>query len=130
MVNCYLCVGKKIVFYNGLVESNESKLKTEGKSLLPSTEPLKHIGMDNLSSIKIPRTRKYAELINEALNNASNGMLLTKDIYKAISAKHSYYKMESSRKSLVLIRNPLQELLLRGISSVGISGARIPQVNH
>ena len=37
----------------------------------------------------------WYKLIIEALNNSSNGMLLVSDIYKAISAKHPYYKMET-----------------------------------
>ena len=38
----------------------------------------------------------YAQLIAEALSNASEGMLLLSDIYKAISSSHPYYKLENT----------------------------------
>ena len=37
----------------------------------------------------------YAKLISEALTNSSNGRLTVSDIYKAISIKHPYFKMET-----------------------------------
>jgi len=37
----------------------------------------------------------YAQLITEALSNASEGMLVLSDIYKAISSSHPYYKSEN-----------------------------------
>ena len=37
----------------------------------------------------------YDDLIAEALNNSSNGMLEVSDIYNAISTKYPYYKIES-----------------------------------
>ena len=37
----------------------------------------------------------YDDLIVEALNNSSNGMLEVSDIYNAISTKYPYYKLES-----------------------------------
>ena len=37
---------------------------------------------------------------------------------------------DSARKSLILMRNPFQELLLGGISSVGSSGVRTPGGNQ
>ena len=37
----------------------------------------------------------YAQLIAEALSNASEGMLVLSDIYKAISFRHPYYKLEN-----------------------------------
>ena len=50
-------------------------------------------GLKAQTSFEKPRMSWY-KLIIEALNNSSNGMLLVSDIYKAISAKHPYYKME------------------------------------
>ena len=38
----------------------------------------------------------YAQLIAEALSNASEGMLLVSDIYKSISSSHPYYKLENT----------------------------------
>jgi hypothetical protein len=38
----------------------------------------------------------YAQLIAEAISNASEGMLLLSDIYKAISSSHPYYKLENT----------------------------------
>ena len=38
----------------------------------------------------------YAQLIAEALSNASEGMLLLSDIYTAISSRHPYYKLENT----------------------------------
>ena len=38
----------------------------------------------------------YDQLITEALLNATNRMLTLKDVYLAISAKHPFYKIESS----------------------------------
>ena len=38
----------------------------------------------------------YAQLIAEALSNASEGRLLLSDIYKAISSSHPYYKLENT----------------------------------
>ena len=37
----------------------------------------------------------YDDLIAEAINNSSNGMLPLSDIYSAISTKYPYYKLES-----------------------------------
>ena len=37
----------------------------------------------------------YDDLIAEAINNSSNGMLPLSDIYNAISTKYPYYKLES-----------------------------------
>ena len=37
----------------------------------------------------------YAQLIAEALNNAPEQSLVLSDIYKAINAKHPYYKLEA-----------------------------------
>ena len=51
-------------------------------------------GLKAQTSFEKPRMSWY-KLIIEALNNSSNGMLLVSDIYKAISAKHPYYKMET-----------------------------------
>ena len=51
-------------------------------------------GLKAQASFEKPRMSWY-KLIIEALNNSSNGMLLVSDIYKAISAKHPYYKMET-----------------------------------
>ena len=50
-------------------------------------------GLKAQTSFEKPRMSWY-KLIIEALNNSSNGMLLSSDIYKAISGKHPYYKME------------------------------------
>jgi hypothetical protein len=37
----------------------------------------------------------YAQLIAEALMNASEGMLTLSEIYQAISARHPYYRMDA-----------------------------------
>jgi hypothetical protein len=51
-------------------------------------------GLKAQTSFEKPRMSWY-KLIIEALNNSSNGMLLLSDIYKSVSAKHPYYKMET-----------------------------------
>ena len=38
----------------------------------------------------------YGQLIAEALNNSPNQALILSDIYKAISAKHPHYKLETT----------------------------------
>ena len=38
----------------------------------------------------------YAQLIAEALSNASEGMLILSEIYRAISSSHPYYKLENT----------------------------------
>ena len=53
----------------------------------------------------------YAQLIAEAINNAPEQILVLSDIYKAINAKHPYYKLEnhgwqnSIRQNLSLNKN-------------------------
>ena len=54
----------------------------------------KQNGLNVQTSFEKPKM-SYRNLIAEALINSSNGMLLLSDIYKAISAKHPYYKMET-----------------------------------
>ena len=41
--------------------------------------------------------KKFAQLIAEALVNSPNGALVLSDIYKSISARHPYYKLENKR---------------------------------
>ena len=56
----------------------------------------KQNGLNGQTSFEKPKM-SYKKLITEALINSSNGMLLASDIYKAISAKHPYYKMETTK---------------------------------
>jgi hypothetical protein len=39
----------------------------------------------------------YSQLISEALVNSSNNMLAVKDIYKSISYRHPYYKLDNKK---------------------------------
>ena len=48
---------------SALVESNDSKLESEEKIAFLSTEPIKHTGMINNSSIQIPKMGKNAKLV-------------------------------------------------------------------
>jgi hypothetical protein len=47
---------------------------------------------------KVPKPIKpnmsYSELIAEALQNSTNGMLILSDIYKSVSTRHPYYNMD------------------------------------
>ena len=63
-------------------------------------------GLKAQTSFEKPRMSWY-KLIIEALNNSSNGMLLVSDIYKAISAKHPYYKMQEKKYWLNTMRTYL-----------------------
>ena len=56
----------------------------------------KQNGLNGQTSFEKPKM-SYKKLITEALINSSNGMLLASDICKAISAKHPYYKMETTK---------------------------------
>ena len=56
----------------------------------------KQNGLNGQTSFEKPQM-SYKKLIAEALINSSNGMLLLSDIYKAVSAKHPYYKMQTTK---------------------------------
>ena len=69
----------------------------EKKSLekkISAVDDEKQSGLNGQTSFEKPKM-SYKKLIAEALINSSNGMLLLSDIFKAISAKHPYYKMET-----------------------------------
>ena len=77
-----------------IIKKTESlqPLSTEEKINLSSTESINDSGLSHQSPFERPKM-SYYKLILEALNNASNGMLVLSDIYEAISTKYPYYKM-------------------------------------
>ena len=77
-----------------IIKKTESlqPLSTEEKINLSSTESINDSGLNHQSPFERPKM-SYCKLISEALNNASNGMLVLSDIYEAISTKYPYYKM-------------------------------------
>ena len=98
---------------NGLkfIKSNNSKngnLENMGKDNSNSESD------EELSDYEKPYM-SYAQLIAEALNNAPERALVLSDIYKAINAKHPFYRLEtkgwqnSIRQNLTLNKNFIKE---------------------
>ena len=77
-----------------------TKLSQDKGSYWTLTENLSESDLESIDSSKnqakdqeLPRPNlSYSQLIAEALVNSQNGTLILADIYKAISAKHPFYR--------------------------------------
>ena len=92
--------------------NNKEEMVDEKKSLdnkISAVHEEKQNELNGQTSFEKPKM-SYKKLIAEALNNSSSGMLLASDIYKAISAKHPYYKMETTKHLKKSIRSYLSNI--------------------
>jgi len=65
----------------------------------------------------------FAQLIAEALNNAPGKTLVLSDIYKAINAKYSYYKLETQGWQNSIRHNlTLNKYFIKGNKASGFLG--------
>ena len=76
----------------------EFDTNTQSKSDLSEKSNLGDLKDENQKKISLSEEKPkltYAQLIAEALSNASEGKLLVSDIDKSISSSHPYYKLEN-----------------------------------